>query len=372
MRIAVTGADGFLGWHVRCRAFGLGVSSVPVGRRTMADRAELAEALADVDAVVHCAGVNRGNDSEVVEGNLAAASQLAEAVRRMARPARIVYANSVQVHGDGVYGAAKRKAGELLAGAAAGGFSDVVLPHLFGEHGRPYYNSFVATFCQDVVDGRPPAEVRDRELALLHAQDAAEVLVRQAAATGPATMVEPAGAPVRVSEVLRMLHDFAATYRDGELPDLTGRFRTSLFHAYRSHLFPGRYPIPLRRHADPRGSLVECLRSGVSGGQATVSTTLPGAVRGEHVHLRKFERFVVVDGQAEIALRRLFTGRVVRFRVDGEAPGIVDMPTMWAHRLTNLGDRPVTTLFWSNELHRAEDADTYPCPVGGGDWTDAP
>jgi UDP-2-acetamido-2,6-beta-L-arabino-hexul-4-ose reductase len=81
------------------------------------------------------------------------------------------------------------------------------------------------------------------------------------------------------------------------------------------------------------------------------------------VHLRKFERYVVVEGQAEIALRRLFTDQVVRFLVTGERPAIVDMPTLWAHRITALGESPVTTFFWTNEVYDPADPDTYACPV---------
>jgi UDP-2-acetamido-2,6-beta-L-arabino-hexul-4-ose reductase len=374
-RIAVTGAGGFLGWHVRCRAFAAGVGTVPLRRADLADPTGLAAALSDVDAVVHCAGVNRGTDSELVEGNLAAARTLADALRRVDRPVRVVYANSVRARGDDVYGAAKRKAAELLAGAAPDRFWDVLLPNLFGEHGRPYYNSFVATFCRELADGREPAEVRDREVSLLAAPDAAELLLQQALGTGTGTgaghgggagvVVAPGGRPVRVAEVLATLREFVASYAGGEIPELSDRFRTRLFHTYQSHLFPDRYPVVLPRRTDPRGSLVEWLCTSGGGGAAFVSSTLPGAVRGEHVHLRKFERFVVVDGQAEIALRRLFTGELVRFRVAGEAPAIVDIPTMWTHRLTNLDDRPITTLFWTNEPLVAGDADTYPCPVDG-------
>ncbi len=32
MKIAVTGSDGFLGWHVRCKAFALGIESIPIDR----------------------------------------------------------------------------------------------------------------------------------------------------------------------------------------------------------------------------------------------------------------------------------------------------------------------------------------------------
>ncbi|NEE00188.1 polysaccharide biosynthesis C-terminal domain-containing protein [Phytoactinopolyspora halotolerans] len=362
MRIAVTGATGFLGWHVLCRAFASGVTAVPVDRSALTSPELLADVLRNVHAVVHCAGVNRGADSDVLDGNLAVARALADAVRRAGQPIRIVYANSVHSRGGTAYGVAKRKAGELLAGAVPGAYSDVVLPNVFGEHGRPYYNSFVATFCRDVADGRPPADVSDRDVVLLHAQDAAGVLEHEAHSTGDRT-IEPDGESIRVAEVLDILREFESTYRSGELPDLTGRFRTSLFHTYRSHLFPERFPIELTRRTDSRGTLLECVRTGVTGGQALVSTTVPGAVRGEHVHLRKFERFVVLDGQAEIAMRRLFTDHLVRFQVSGDRPVLVDMPTMWTHNLTSIGERPTTAFFWTNEVFHPDDPDTFACQV---------
>ncbi len=367
MRLALTGAGGFLGWHVRCRAFALGIECVPLTRDVMADADRSAAVLRDVDGVLHCAGVNRGTDRAVTEGNLLAAHQLAEALRKVDHPVRVVYANSVHARGDTPYGVAKRKAGEVLCVAPVGraGFSDVGLPNLFGEHGRPRYNSFVATFCHEIAAGRE-VEVTDREVSLLHVQDAAEVLIREAAAAGH-RLIEPDAAAVTTSAVLRLLKEFERVYATGEIPDIADRFRARLFNTYRSHLFPARYPIDANTRADARGTLVECVRAGAAGGQSFVSSTVPGAVRGEHVHLRKFERFTVVNGEAEISVRRLFTRDVVTFRVSGERPVAVDMPTMWAHNLTNVGAAPVITFFWANELLRADDPDTFPCPVAAGE-----
>ena len=107
------------------------------------------------------------------EGNVALAQQLADAVRAGGRPVHLVYANSVQARTDNAYGRGKRAAGEILreAAAAVGGtMADVLLPNLFGEHGRPGYNSFVATFCHEVRTGRQPQVTGDRPIPLLHAQ----------------------------------------------------------------------------------------------------------------------------------------------------------------------------------------------------------
>jgi UDP-2-acetamido-2,6-beta-L-arabino-hexul-4-ose reductase len=364
MKMAVTGADGFLGWHIRCRAFALGHTCVPIGRALMDDDDGLLAALRGVEAVLHCAGVNRGTDAEVTEGNLVPARQLLDAVRRSPQAIRVVFANSVHCHGDSAYGIAKRQIAELFreSMSTVESFSDVVLPNLFGEHGRPWYNSFVATFCHELAHGREPERVSDREIRLLHAQDAADIMIHEAYASGP-TVVSPDGEPTSVRQVLRTLRDFELEYRDGQLPDISTPFRARLFNTYRSHLFPAQYPIYTKPRTDIRGTLVEGVRTGRAGGQAFISSTTPGSTRGDHVHLRKFERFLVVDGEAEIRLRRLFSEEIVRFTVTGAQPAAVDMPTMWAHSITNLGRAPLTTFFWSNELYSADDPDTFGCPV---------
>jgi UDP-2-acetamido-2,6-beta-L-arabino-hexul-4-ose reductase len=94
-----------------------------------------------------------------------------------------------------------------------------------------------------------------------------------------------------------------------------------------------------------------------------VSTTVPGVTRGEHFHLHKVERFVVVRGRARIELRKVLSSGVVTFDVDGDHPAVIDMPTLWAHNITNTGDTEVVTLFWANEIFDPAAPDTYAEPV---------
>jgi UDP-2-acetamido-2,6-beta-L-arabino-hexul-4-ose reductase len=236
---------------------------------------------------------------------------------------------------------------------------DVRLPNLFGEHGRPHYNSVVATFCWELANGATPAVDADRELPLLHVQDAADQLLELAAAPGSG-VVQPAGRLMSVSALLSLLTHFHDTYANGDIPDLSDPLHRALFNTYRSFTFPARFPIRLHSRADERGALVECVRAHGGAGQVFSSTTRPGYTRGEHFHLRKVERFVVLAGTAEITLRRLFDDQVVTFTVSGAEPAIVDMPTMWAHAITNTGPADLSTLFWADELFDADRSDTYP------------
>lgn len=362
MKVAITGGRGFLGWHTACRLLATrGIEAVMVGREDFAHRPRLTAALADVDTVIHIAGVNRAEtDHEVEQGNAVLASRLANALNN--RPVHIVYANSVQVDLDNAYGRGKRAAAEHLKGLP-GTFADVLLPNLFGEHGRPGYNSFVATFAHEVANGRQPTVSGDRLIPLLHAQDAAEALILAAEARIDDT-ARPEGEERGIAEVLSILNEFHEMYPTrGEIPDLAEPFRRNLFNTYRTALWPSGYPIPTKVNADPRGELIETFRAHGPAGQGYVSTTRPGMGRGEHYHLTKIERFVVFVGEAEIHLRRLFHDEVVTFRVSGAEPVFLDMPTMWVHNIRNVGEGDVVTVFWSDQLLDPQHPDQYPMNV---------
>lgn len=355
--IVLSGGSGFLGWHTRVLARALGLPAPhELSRDDLTRPARLAGLLDGADRVLHVAGVNRGTAAEVRAGNEGAAAVLAEAIQQCATPPKtVVFANSTQAGNGTPYGDSKAAAAERLADATrwcGSEFVDLKLPNLFGEHGRPHYNSVVATFCRMLADGGTPHVQDDKALDLVHVQDATRALLGlEGADLVPARRT--------VGELADALTHYAETYRRTELPALTDAFDLKLFNTYRSHCFPGHYPMPLQRHEDARGGLVEAVKAHGTGGQTFFSTTRPGVTRGEHYHLSKVERFVVVRGEAEIRLRRVLHTDVVTFRVTGDEPVVVDMPTMWVHNITNVGSDDLLTLFWTNEIFDPDRPDTY-------------
>jgi UDP-2-acetamido-2,6-beta-L-arabino-hexul-4-ose reductase len=363
VKVAVTGAEGFLSWHLRVRLKAKhGIEAVPISRPDFASAETLAERLGDVDVAYHLAGVNRADTGEAVEaGNVAIARTLAQAVSTARHPIHVVYGNSIQADLDNPYGRGKRQAASILEEAArvsGGTLADVFLPNIFGEHGRPRYNSFVATFCEEVARGRQPTVTGDRAVPLLHAQDAANALI-DAGGRRETHREELLGDHHTVREVLELLEDFHEVYSRGEVPALPTPFRVDLFNTYRSYAFPDAYPMKASVSRDQRGGLFETVRSHGQAGQTFVSTTRPGMTRGEHFHLRKIERFFVLHGEAEICLRRVLDDEVLRFRLSGQDHTFVDMPTMWVHNIKNVGDGELMTLFWTDQLFDAESPDTY-------------
>src|SRR5262245_60945439 len=97
MKVAVTGAAGFLGWHVRCALKARGGYEVrTIDRADWADAARLDAALADADAVLHLAGANRGDPAAVRADNEQLAATLTTALDRVGARPTTVYANSIQ------------------------------------------------------------------------------------------------------------------------------------------------------------------------------------------------------------------------------------------------------------------------------------
>lgn len=363
MKIAVTGADGFLGWHARCALKARAADEVvTISRQVMIDERSLSIRLEGVDAVLHLAGTNRADPAALRKENLSAAERLTTSLDLAGERPVVVYANSIQCGNGTPFGDGKQAAAEHLDswGRASGAaVVDVRLPNLFGEHGRPHYNSVVATFCHQLAQGQEPSIQEDREIPLLHVQDAVDTMLTAAEERRPGT-VTPLGQLIKVSALLARLRGFRDLYATGDVPDITDTLDLSLFNTYRSFCFPNHFPIQPPLREDPRGSLFECVRGYGSQAQVFCSSTYPGLTRGQHFHLRKVERFVVLRGAAVIALRRLFDNKVIRFQVTGEYPSIVDMPTMWAHSITNVGNGELMTLFWANRILDPRSPDTFP------------
>lgn len=361
LRIGITGASGFVGWHLRCFLHPRSDIEIHVAdRSTFSDPKKLRSFVSNVDAIAHIAGTNRGTDFEIHDGNVTPVKLLIQALDDQGARPHILFANSIQHARNTVYALSKRAAAGLFADWSlrkGAPYTNIILPHLFGEAGRPFYNSAVTTFCYQVANGKPPQVIVDAELELIHAQRVAERIVAAIEAREPGD-IRVAGTPLRVSEVLAKIQEVAELYSNHIIPNLDTEFDVDLFNTYRSYLFPTGYPIGLQLRTDTRGELFEAVKSR-HGGQCFLSTTRPGITRGNHYHRRKLERFLVISGDALIRVRRLLSNESSEFRVSGQKPEYVDMPTLHTHSITNIGTSDLVTLFWSHEIFDPNTPDTF-------------
>jgi len=359
--VGITGVDGLIGWHLSC--FLHGISDVRVARadrETFEKKEALQAFVKPCDVIVHLAGMNRGNPQEVADTNLMLTRKLIAACENEHVSPHILFSSSTQVHRKSEYGDSKRRCTEQLEQWASNHnapFTNLILPNIFGENGKPFYNSVVSTFCFQIANGQTPEIIEDNTTEQLHAQklcDAVWKIIQK----GKKGDISLKGRGISVSELLAKLNCLDALYKSQVIPDFRDSFELELFNTYRSYLFPDYYPISIELHSDNRGDLFEVVKTH-GGGQSFLSTTYPGVKRGEHYHRFKFERFVIVKGTAEISVRRLFSDQVINFRMGGDQPYYVDIPTLHTHNLVNIGDEELITLFWAHEIFDVKKPDTY-------------
>jgi UDP-glucose 4-epimerase len=175
MRIGITGASGFIGGHLMNAIKTLpGVSVYPLIRKrknSPPTLRELKNFVADKDVIYHLAGVNRGSEEDILNGNILGTLHLLLAIKTYGSPqTRIIFASSSQVYQHGrenglikesratepesLYGVSKKTAEDLIR---LSGLGHVVLrlSNVYGPGCRPNYNSVIATFCDRTVKGLP-------------------------------------------------------------------------------------------------------------------------------------------------------------------------------------------------------------------------
>jgi UDP-2-acetamido-2,6-beta-L-arabino-hexul-4-ose reductase len=366
LNVGITGNSGFIGYHLTQYLRALHsdkIEIVPFDATYFRNPDQLLGFVKQCDVIVHLAAKNRGLDDDIFATNVLLVQQLIEALEATGHTPHVILSSSTQEKKDNAYGRSKCESDRLLAAWAehnTARYTGLIIPNVFGPFGRPFYNSVVATFCYQLTHGQEPEIKVDASLPLISVQDLIKEIFRIIQSPENCSRVcLAATAEMKVSAILTRLREFKESYFDSHIiPNLNGPFDTDLFNTFRSFIEPDHFPIFPEVHADARGYLAEILKEH-SGGQVFFSVTKPGITRGNHYHLRKIERFCVIQGSATIRLRRIGTTDVIEYQVQGSRPSFVDMPIYYTHNITNSGDSDVLTLFWTNELFNPADPDTY-------------
>jgi UDP-2-acetamido-2,6-beta-L-arabino-hexul-4-ose reductase len=367
LKVGITGQSGFIGQLLfNFLRFKENISLVPFYDEYFNDDKKLDEFVKDCDIIFHLAALNRHNSEDVIyETNLLLVNKLINACKRMGARPHIVFSSSIQEGKDNAYGKSKKE-GRLLfekwANENNAKFTGLIIPNVFGPFGRPFHNSVISTFSYQLINNLEPKIEVDNKLNLIYINDLLdqfwEIISSNSFEIVSKIYIKHT-VEKKVSEILSLLIDFKESYINRSIiPRLNDKFDIDLFNTFRSYIQEEKLINYLDKKTDHRGTFVEVLKTQTQG-QFSYSTTLPGVTRGNHFHLRKIERFIVIKGKAEICIRRIGTNKVIKFNLDEENPAYIDIPIWYTHNIKNIGDTELITLFWTNEFFKQEDPDTF-------------
>ncbi|MCD8186353.1 MAG: NAD-dependent epimerase/dehydratase family protein [Rikenellaceae bacterium] len=245
MKAGITGASGFIGsrlthWLSRTE----GICLVPFERSFFEDLDRLREFVRACDVVIHLACVNRHPDpQQLYDLNLGITQQLIATLLHQGVTPAVLYSSSIRETEDSLYGRAKLHSRLLLeewAYRSGAPFTGLVIPNVYGPGAKPYYNSFIATFCDQLIRGQAPVVTEDREIPLLYIDHICQQIIQQITALprssyGPVRIDCPPDFRMTVSEILTILRRFHREFtlsgkiEVGNVPHLLN-LRTTFFH----------------------------------------------------------------------------------------------------------------------------------------------
>lgn len=159
MKIAVTGASGFIGQAVVHHLVkeNVKITTFDKEKYNLLDSESLKDFVEDQEVIIHLAGVNRGTNYELVQVNTLGMLSLLEAVSKYAPAAKIVFASTFQVYlPQSLYGLSKRFAEDLLVLYALNRkvqSTILRLSNVYGPGAKPFYNSVITTFVHLIKNG---------------------------------------------------------------------------------------------------------------------------------------------------------------------------------------------------------------------------
>ncbi len=366
--ILITGSDGFMGRNL-IEALNR-IPDITILKFDLAVQEEsLFSYLERADVVFHLAGVNRPErEEEFTKGNADLTKRIVERLLQREKKPMLVLSSSIQAALDNPYGRSKLKAEEAVEqyGSSNGNAVILRLPNVFGKWSRPNYNSAVATFCHNIARGMDISISNPKNIVeLIYIDDVVKAFVElltDSVRTGTRYITAGPITKITLEELTNELYCLRDMRTKLLLPDMSDRFRRSLYATYLSFLPVDKFDYQLVKHEDQRGSLAELLKSSHFG-QIFVSRTKPGITRGNHYHDTKVEKFCVVEGQAIIRFRHISGGEVLSYSVKGEEFRVLDIPPGYTHSIENVGTRDMVVLFWSSEQFNPNVPDTYALPV---------
>ena len=366
MKVTITGQDGFIGFHLynTIKYKFHKIELIDFRKNYFKESDKIDQIFSSTDVIIHLAGLNRHDDENyLLDQNIILGKKIIDSIIRINFKGKLIFASSIQQKDDNAYGVSKRKSVENFFNASskyAFTFINLVIPNVFGPFCKPNYNSFIATFCYNSLNKKKNIIKKNKDVPLIYIDNLIHQIIQKikVGSTDEFKVIEDIN--IKVNEVKNIIDDFNQVYfKNGNIPDLNNPFKINLFNTFHSYIEPEHFfPRKHRLINDDRGSFAEILRSS-SKGQVSFSVTNPGHTRGNHFHTRKIERFSVLEGEAEINIKKIGSNKIHTFTLSGKNPCYVDRQVWYTHNVKNIGDKNLITLFWINEFYNENDSDTF-------------
>ncbi len=362
-KILVTGSEGFIAKNlITFLKEKKNTEIITFDKRNNLD--ELKKNIFHSDLIFHLAGENRSEDKTAFKRNNADLTEkICEFIVDSKRNVPILYSSSVKVIERSHYGKSKKKAEDILLKFSKKYSNPITiyrLPNVFGKWCKPNYNSVVATFCSNIIDGKQ-LEVHDpkSKLTLVYIDDLIKEFSNFIQSHDYFGFKEISNTyTTSLEDIVKKLEFYKASRKNLIVERVGTGFDRALYSTFISYLKPKNFSYNLKINEDHRGIFGEFLKTKDSG-QFSFFTVNPKKIRGGHYHHTKNEKFLILKGKAEFRFRNLKDGKKYSLKIDSNKKRVVETVPGWSHDIKNIGTEELIVMIWANEIFDEKEPDTY-------------
>ncbi len=187
LKIGITGSRGFIGSHIAKaldkKGAKLSFFDKPKNNLLESNLVALKKFVLNNDIIIHTAAINRGSDTEVIAGSVVATYNLISAMEKYGSKAKLIFLSSIQAETETLYGKSKLLAEIMLEDFSKRNKIPVSvfrLINIFGEGGKPFYNSVIVTFCYQTAKGEKLNVNSDnKKFKFFYVGDLVEIIIKE-------------------------------------------------------------------------------------------------------------------------------------------------------------------------------------------------
>ncbi len=366
MKIVITGSQGFIAKNLRFHLIENGFKNIYfISKETNAEDFE--EILSDCEIIYHLAGENRPKDnSDFYLNNVNFTQKILDTLSKFDNYPKIIFSSSTKVKDKTDYGISKLDAENLIIKFCNKNnsiYRILRLPNIFGKWCKPNYNSFIATFCYNIMNNiEINIDDDEAEVELLYIDDLCKIFLEEARSNESSYVKSFSTYRVKVGDVAKKISNFKNSRKNLRAYDVGEGFDRCLYSTYISYYQPNSFVYELSPNKDERGVFTEVLKT-ERNGQFSYFTALPGITRGGHYHHTKTEKFIILKGEAKFNFKNIDTDEKICITTDENDAKVVETIPGWSHDITNTGDDLLIVMIWANEVFNSKKPDTIKSDV---------
>ena len=211
--IGITGQQGFVGKHLynELKKYPNEFLLLEFQRDFFQNESKLDAYVDKCDVIIHLAAMNRHESQQVIyDTNINLVQKLMKSLEATNSKTHVVFSSSTQEDNNNLYGNSKKKGRELFRGWAektGNIFTPLIIPNVFGPYGKPFYNSFISTFCHQIQQGELPQIINDSKVNLIYIKDLVDEIIEVIKNPKNNNKIKeiPSTFNINVSEVLQKL-----------------------------------------------------------------------------------------------------------------------------------------------------------------------